>query len=260
MQRRKTLGAAALAAFVSMLSVEQAVPAETLRVSAAASLTDAFREVAAIYEQRHPGDRVELNFAGSQILRTQIEQGAPADVFASADLLHVDALRSAGLLGSYGIFARNRIVLVVPSGDAKVGRLEDLGKPGIKIVVAGAAVPVGHYTSDVLAKLDAAGRYGDDFRARAQANVISQETNVRAVLSKVALGEADAGFVYATDAITSSKVRTIDIPDRDNVVAAYPIGILTSAVAPEKAKAFIDLVLGDEGQSILRKYGFAQRP
>jgi molybdate transport system substrate-binding protein len=247
----------ALAVLVATLCVARAALAEPLRVFAAASLTEAFREITAIYERKHPNDRVSLYLAGSQILRTQIEQGARADVFASADLAHADALRAAELLDAYEIFARNRIVVVVPKGKGKVSRLEDLGTRGIKLVVAGDAVPVGHYTKEVFAKLGAAKLYGDRFQQQVEANVVSQETNVRAVLSKVALDEADAGFVYATDAATSDKVRTIDIPEPYNIVAEYPIGVVTRSAAPGKARAFVALVRGEEGRAILRKQGFA---
>jgi molybdate transport system substrate-binding protein len=244
---------------VLVATIVTAASAEALRVSAAASLTEAFQEIARVFENVHPGDAVELNFAGSQVLRTQIEQGAPVDVFASADLVHADALKRAGLLGSYTVFGRNRVVVAVPAHDARVGRLQDLARPGMKVVVAGTTVPVGRYTTQVLGKLSAAGLFGDDFQARVQANVASQETNVRAVVSKVALGEADAGFVYATDAASASnKIRAIDIPGRYNLVAEYPIGIVSKSAAGERAQAFVALVLGEEGQAILRRYGFAR--
>jgi molybdate transport system substrate-binding protein len=240
-------------------AVGQVASAETLRVSAAASLTESFQEIARVFESAHPGDSVELNFAGSQVLRTQIEQGAPVDVFASADVAHADALKASGLLGPWQVFARNRLVVVVPAKESKVGRLQDVARPGTKVVVAGATVPVGRYTTQVLAKLSAAGLFGDDFQARVQANVASQETNVRAVISKVVLGEADAGFVYTTDAASASdKVRAIDIPERYNVVAEYPIGIVAKSATAEKAKEFVALVLGERGQEILRRHGFVR--
>ncbi len=251
----RRLAAATLAAW---LAAAPFASAETVRVFAAASLTEAFHELAALYEGRHPGARVELNFAGSQVLRTQIEQGAPADVFAAADVVHADALKAAGLIGAHAIFTRNRLVVVVPAGSERLRRLQDVARPGVKVLVAGPTVPVGRYTTQVLAKLGAAGLYGDDFASRVQANVVSQETNVRVVLSKVALGEADAGFVYVTDAKTAGqKVETLEIPDRYNVVAEYPIGLVAKGAAAAQAQAFVDLVLAPEGQTILGKYGFA---
>ena len=244
---------------VLALPASGALSAERLRVFAAASLTEAFREVAAVHERVHPGRTVELNFAGSQVLRTQIEQGAPGDVFASADLVHADALRRAMLLRSCEVFARNALVVVVPAGEARVKGLADLARPGTKLVVAGPAVPAGRYTAEVLARLGAAGLYGDDFPVRVQANIVSQEASVRVVLAKVALGEADAGFVYRSDAAAEKeKTRTIEIPERDNVVAEYAIGVLRRSHAPQEAQAFVDLVLGAEGQAILRAHGFAR--
>jgi molybdate transport system substrate-binding protein len=249
---------AQLVALVAAVAVPGA-SAETVRVFAAASLMEAFRDVAALYEQQHAGDAIELNFAGSQVLRTQLEQGASADVFASADLVHAEALKAAGLLGPHKVFARNRLVVVVPAGGPRVKGLQDVARPGVKVLVAGPTVPVGRYTTRALAKLGAAGLYGDDFQTRVQANVVSQETNVRAVLSKVVLGEADAGFVYVTDATTAEqKVQVIDIPERYNVVAEYLIGMVTRGAAATQAQVFVDLVLGPEGQTILRKYGFAR--
>jgi molybdate transport system substrate-binding protein len=248
-----------LMAAMGAAATAQASHAETLRVAAAASLAEAFQEIAQVFEKEHPGDTVELNLAGSQILRTQLEQGAPADVFACADLVHADALRASGLLGPYRVFARNRLVVVVPAHEARVKSLKDLVQAGTKVVVAGPTVPVGRYGNQVLAKLAAAGLYGDDFQTRVQANIVSQETNVRAVLSKVTLGEADAGLVYATDAATViDKVRTIEIPKRSNVVAEYPIGVLVRSTAAEKAQTFVALVLGEAGRAILLEYGFAR--
>ncbi len=255
---RRLSFAAPLAALMAAV-ITPVASAETVRVFAAASLMEAFRDVGALYEQQHAGDAIELSFAGSQVLRTQIEQGAPADVFASADVAHAEALEAAGLLGPSKVFARNRLVVVVPAGSPRVKGLQDVARPGVKVLVAGPTVPVGRYTTQALAKLGAAGLYGDDFQTRVQANIVSLETNVRAVLSKVALGEADAGFVYVTDAATSAqKVQVIDVPERYNVVAEYPIGVVTKSAAAMRAEAFVDLVLGPEGQAILRKYGFAR--
>jgi molybdate transport system substrate-binding protein len=235
-----------------------ALLAVTVRVFAAASLTEAFQEIAAAYEKAHPGVHVELNFAGSQVLRTQIEQGAPADIFASADVVQAEALVQAGLLAPRRIFARNGLVVVVPSAGNKIARLADLARPGMKIVVAGPSVPVGRYTAEVLAKLGTDGGFGDDFAARVQANLVSHETNVRAVLSKVVLGEADAGFAYATDAATAAgKVRAIEIPECCDVTAEYPIATVLRGAAAREAQAFVALVMGAEGQAILRKHGFA---
>jgi len=226
-------------------------------VFAAASLSEAFREIAAEFEKAQPGPPVELSLAGSQVLRAQIEHGAPADVFASADLAHADALKAAGLLKTFVVFTRNALAVVAPAGPGKVGRLQDLARPGVKVVVAGPTVPAGRYTAQVIAKLSGSGLYGDDFQTRVQANVVSQETNVRAVLSKVSLGEADAGFVYLTDAAAAAgAVRVLTVADRYNVVAEYPIGVLARGANPRRAQAFVEFVAGAQGQALLRKHGF----
>jgi molybdate transport system substrate-binding protein len=245
----------ALFAVVRSLASPATAP-EALRVFAAASLSDAFREVAALYEAEHPGERVELAFAGSQVLRTQIEHGAVADVFASADLDHAQALQASGLLGSTQVFARNRLVVVVaPAAADRVARVEDLAAPGIKLVVAGPAVPAGRYASRLLAKLGAS--LGPDFVRRVESNVASQETNVRAVLSKVALGEADAGFVYASDAKTTAVLRVLEVPAAAQVVAEYPVGVLSRSPRAARAHAFVALLLGPAGGAILRQHGFS---
>jgi molybdate transport system substrate-binding protein len=240
-----------------LLSALAAAPssARTIRVFAASSLTEAFGEIALAFEADHPGTKVEASFAGSQVLRTQIEQGARADVFASADLEHASALAGAGLLGPPRVFARNRLVVVVPGEAARVASLAGLARPGTRIVVAGPAVPAGRYAAEALRRLDGEGGLGPGFGARVLANVVSEETNVRAVLSKVALGEADAGFVYRTDAATAGgKVRVLELPA--GVVAEYPIGVLRRARDRQAAEAFVEMVLGERGQAILRRHGF----
>jgi len=229
--------------------------AGTVRVLAASSLTEAFGEIASGFEADHPGTKVEVSFAGSQVLRTQIEQGARADVFASADREDAAALARKGLLGPTRVFARNALVVVVPAGAARVASLAGLARPGTLVVVAGPAVPAGRYAACALRRLDGEGAFGPGFGARVRANVVSEETNVRAVLSKVALGEADAGFVYRTDAATAGgKVRVLELPV--SVVAEYPIGVLRDASDPGAAEAFVERVLGERGQAILRRHGF----
>jgi len=241
------------------LAVGQAPAAaagEPLRVFAASSLTEAFRDIAAEFGKAEAGAPVELSFGGSQILRTQIEQGAPADVFAAADRVQTDALTEAGLLARAQVFARNALVVVVPASDARVHGLQDLARPKMKLIVAGPTVPVGRYTAQVLAKLAASGFYGDDFEARVQANVVSQETNVRAVVAKVALGEADAGFVYRTDVLSGADtVRALPIAERYNVTAEYPIAVAAKSRHP-RAAAFVEWVLGPHGRAVLERYGF----
>lgn len=230
--------------------------AGTLKVFAASSLKESFEAIAAEYKRENPGDEVELNFGGSQALKQQIQQGAPADVFASADQANMDDLKGLGLEADDQVFAKNRLVVVVPK-DGKAASLKGLARPGVKVVTADGNVPVGRYTAQVLARMSKDGLYGDDFQKGVQANTVSREANVRNVLMKVSLGEADAGFVYATDAVTAGeKVRVLEIPARVNAVASYPIAALSKSDSPEKARKFIALVLGEKGQGFLKERGF----
>ncbi len=248
---------------IAACSPAPAAPAsETqLTVLAAASLASPFKEMGAAFQAAHPGTAVNFSFAGSQQLRSQIEQGAPADVFASADTANMQPLEASGLLaGQPQIFARNRLVVILPkSNPGRVTQLGDLARPGLKVVVADPSVPVGSYTLQVLDKLSADPSFGPTFKKAVLARVVSQETNVSQVVSKVALGEADAGIAYVTDGRTFDRLLTIDIPDRFNVVATYPIAVLKNSKSASLAQAFEALVLSAQGQGILARYGFMPR-
>ena len=261
-QRQRAKPAAVPVAALSLLGLAAfPVSAETVRVFAASSLTEAFLEIAAAHEGARPGTKVELNFAGTQVLRTQIEQGAPADVFASADLSHAEALVRSRLLGPATPFARNALAVVVPAGSARVASLADLGRPGLRLVVAGPAVPVGRYTAAALRRLAAAGSLGPDFEARVHANVVSEETNVRAVLSKVVLGEADAGFVYATDVRAAGDgIRAIRLPTSLQPRVEYAAAVVRGARNPLQARAFLEGLLEGAGARALRRAGFEPPP
>ena len=241
-----------------LLGVSLAARAEGTReldVYAASSLREAFVELGRRFEAQHPGTKVLFNLAGSQELRTQIENGAPADVFASADPKHMQALVAARLAADPKIFARNEPVLVVPKGNpAGIAGLSDLPRAK-RIVVGVPEVPIGAYTLRILDA--AAKRYGGDFRRRVEAKVVSGELNVRQVLAKVGLGEADAAIVYRTDAATAKdKVEAIAIPADVNVVAEYPIAALSRARQAALAKEFVDLVLSNAGRETLSRFGF----
>jgi molybdate transport system substrate-binding protein len=233
----------------------------TITVSAAASLTASFTDIGKAFEVANPGTKITFNFAGSQALRTQIEQGAKADVFASADTNNIDLLKKQGLVNDAPIFTRNRLVVIVPKDNpAGIKTLKDLTKPGLKLDLADASVPVGNYTLQSLDKLSADTTYGADFKTQVLARVVSRENDVKQVVSKVALGEADAGVVYTTDAHAAiDKLVTIDIPDQFNVIAVYPIGVVKESANPTLAQKFIDYVLSDAGQAVMKKYGFAPR-
>jgi len=233
----------------------RAQPARELTVFAAASLRESFAELGKQFEGKHAGVKVLFNLAGSQELRTQIENGAPADVFASADHKHMQALVAAKLAADPKVFVRNEPVVVVPKGNpAGIKGLQDL--PSARRIVIGVPeVPVGAYTLKIL---DAAvKKYGADFRARVEARVVSRELNARQVLAKVGLGEADAAIVYRTDAATAKRtVEAITIPPDVNVVAEYPIAVLAHAKQPELAREFVALVLSPAGGEILARFGF----
>jgi len=234
---------------------EEAGKPRDVVVFAAASLKEIFEAMAKNYEAAHAGSHVVLQLAGSQELRTQIENGAKADVFASADTKHMSALQDAGLVGKPTIFARNEPVVITPSANpAGLHRFEDLPKAK-KLIVGVDDVPIGRYTKQVLAK---AGKdLGESFLKEVEANVVSRELNVRQILAKVSLGEGDAGFVYRTDAATvRDKVQVIDIPQRWNVVAEYPIAVTSHAPNPDLAKAWVEMVSSPGGQKILSAAGF----
>jgi molybdate transport system substrate-binding protein len=233
------------------------LPAGSLTVFAAASLTRVFTQIAGAFERANPGVTVELNFAGSQILRTQIEEGAAADVFASANLFEMESLVASGQVEPSGWtdFAANRLVVVVsPYAAVPLGSLADLAKPGVKIVLAAEEVPVGRYARQALVNLN--GTFGPSFSGEVLGNVVSLEENVRQVLTKVSLGEADAGIVYATDAVTDPTLKTLAIPDLANVVATYPIAVLGGADRPDLARAFVDFVVSEPGSALLGSAGF----
>jgi molybdate transport system substrate-binding protein len=235
-------------------------PGGSLLVFAAASLTDAFGEIATSFEAANPGTTISYSFAGSQQLAAQISEGAPADVFASANRSQMEAAIASSRIvsGTQQTFVRNRLVLITPSDNpADISTIEDLARPGLKLILADKAVPVGQYSLDFLAKASALPAYSASYSPTVLANVVSYEDNVRAVLTKVALGEADAGIVYSTDAaLDAGKIRQISIPDELNTIASYPIAPLADSASPALAQAFIDYILGPAGQQILAKYGF----
>lgn len=231
----------------------------SVTVFAAASLTEAFNQMKPGFEAQYPKARLVLNYAGSPTLRTQIAQGAKADVFASADVANMDGARSDGsIAGQPQVFAHNKLTVVVPANDARVATLQDLAKPGIKVVIEEPAVPAGAYARKSLQKLSGDPAFGSDFSDRVLANVVSQEPDVKSVLARIQLGEADAGMLYVSDAsapAVKDKVKTIDIPDQFNMVADYPMAITKSAPNPEGAKAFVAYVLSPSGQAVLKANG-----
>ncbi len=231
-----------------------------LVVFAASSLTDAFNQIKTELEKANPGLKITYNFGGSNTLRTQLEQGAKADIFASANQTEMDNALKSNLVADKGTtFVRNRLVVILPKNNpAKVQTLQDLAKPGLKFVTAQKDVPVGGYTLQALDKMSKDPAFGADFSTKVQANFVSQETNVKQVVAKVQLGEADAGIVYLSDisAKISPDLATVAIPDQFNTLAAYPIGILKGASNTTAAKLFLAYVLGEKGQTIFKQNNF----
>lgn len=238
-----------LAVLLAFSACAEEKPAGTkVVVFAAASLREAFL---LLEPEMHPGVRVTFHFAGSQELRTQIEHGARSDIFASADVYHMNELHRAGRVLVAEVFAKNEPVVVV-SAEQVPTLLSFFDLPSARRIVVGApSVPIGRYTQSILEKA------GSEFRGRVRANVISEELHVRHVLAKISMGEADAGIVYRTDALSAAdKVLVLPIPANLNVMAEYPIAILREAVNPLLAKSFFDLVLSERGQAILARSGF----
>lgn len=226
-----------------------------VRVFAASSLTDAFTEAATQFESAHPGTGVTLNFGSSSALATQIQEGAPAGVFASANVSQMATLEKDGLVTAPRVFATNSLV-VVAAKDSAVELFRDLARPGLRLVLAGKDVPAGQYARESLGKAATSSGYGEDFAKLALGNLKSDEVNVRAALAKVELGEADAAIVYATDVRGVPGVRVVPIPGEYNVVAEYPVAVLKEAVNAEGAATFVAFLLSDEGQRILARHGF----
>lgn len=242
-----------LAVLGTLLCLSPAWAAE-LTVSAAASLTDSFREIAAAFEKQHPSTTVRLNFAASGTLLQQIARGAPVDVFASADLATMDKAQSGNLIvaAQRKNFAQNTLVMIVPAeGGANLAKLDDLRQPSVRRIAVGNpdSVPVGRYTRAAMTKAGLWESLGPKW-INAQ--------SVRQVLDYVARGEVDVGFVYATDAaIMKDRVRVVyTVPLEEPVT--YPIAPIATASDPAMAQVFVDFVLGAQAQEILGRYGFSK--
>jgi molybdate transport system substrate-binding protein len=219
-----------------------------IKVFAAASLTAAFDKLGEDYAAANSGTRVTFNFAGSQALATQIQQGAPADVFASADVTNMDKVKD--LLSLPQVFASNRLQIIVAAGNPKgVKGLADLARDDLKVVLAAPEVPAGKYAEQALDK------------AGVTVRPVSLEDNVKSAVGKVRLGEADAAIVYVTDvAAGGDKVEGVDIPADQNVPATYPIATVKTSTHQRQAQAFVDLVRSAQGQGVLQSFGFLPPP
>jgi len=219
----------------------------SISVFAAASLTDSFKALGTAFQAAHAGTTVQFNFAGSPTLVTQIEQGASADVFAAADTTNMDRLKTDGLTAAAAqVFAHNKLEIVVAAGNPKgITGLADLAKPGVIYITAAPTVPAGKYALQILAS------------AGVKVTPKSLETDVKSVVSKIELGEADAGIVYVTDVkAAAGKVTGVPIPDSVNVIATYPIVAVKGSTNLNLANAFIAYVLSADGQATLQSFGF----
>jgi molybdate transport system substrate-binding protein len=237
-----------------------AVPVEgKITVFAAASLTDAFKELGTAFSAANPKASVTFNFASSSALATQINEGAPADVFASADLVQMKVVTDKGTTDPQLIFATNVPVVVVPASGSPVAAFEDLAKSGVKLVLAAPAVPIGNYARQIFANASTASGAGADFATKVLANLKSNEADVKSVLVKIQTGEGDAGVVYKTDAaVAGNQVRTLVIPDKYNVIAQYPIAAIKASSNVAAARAFVAFLTSNAGQTIMAKYGFGK--
>jgi molybdate transport system substrate-binding protein len=236
-----------------------AEPAE-LTVYGAASLKDALAALEAAYETAHPEIRLTISTDSSAALATKITEGAPADVFLSADTANPQKLVDGGYASAEPtVFAGNKLTVIVPGGNpGGIATPADLAKPGLKIVAAGDEVPVSRYAWKLVANL--AELYPAGFAVRYASNVVSKEDSVKGIVAKIELGEGDAGIVYVTDAAASSKVETVPVPDTANVTATYAGVVIKASAQQEAARAFLDWVAGPDGQAILAGFGFLPPP
>ena len=229
-----------------------------LTVYAAASLKVALEKAKTAWEAANPGSTLTISTDSSAALETQIEQGAPADVFLSADTTNPTKLVDKGLAAGAAVtFAGNRLTVIVPTANpAGITTPADLAKPGVKIVAAGDEVPITKYASQLVANLAKEPGSPTDFASRYAANIVSREDNVKAVVAKIELGEGDAGVVYVTDAKASTKVATVDVPDSANVPAEYAGVVVKASRNGATAHRFLEWLAGPDGQAMLAGFGF----
>jgi molybdate transport system substrate-binding protein len=261
--RALTLVALLSAAALSLGASPAPTPAaQTLTVFAAASLHNAFADIADRFKATHPGVTVKLNFDGSQILETQIANGAPADVFASADQRSMGKAVDAGLVSTPVVFASNTLVGIARFDAGGVFSLRDFTRDGFKLAVCVETAPCGNYTRIALQKMSADPKFWKDYAKQVMHNVVSQELNVETVLTKAKVGEVDGGFVYASDTahIGPSQFAVFPVPDEDQEIPTYPIAVVKSAPNASLARAFVDYVLSTDGQAVLLNDGFRRHP
>ena len=262
MTARRSLVASVVALVVSACSAggvaSPSSAATDLEVYAAASLKKALEQVKPAYEAANPGTTLTVSTDSSAALEAKIEEGAPADVFLSADTTNPQKLVDGEFAsGAITPFAGNTLTIIVPSDNpAGIQTPADLAKSGIKIVAAGDKVPITRYATQLVDNLARESGYPADFAATYAANVVSQEDNVAGIVTKIELGEGDAGIVYVTDAKGSDQVATVEVPDAANVPATYGGVVVKASPDQEAATAFLTWLAGTEGQAVLAGLGF----
>ena len=234
-------------------------PRQNLTIFAATSLTDVFESLRDAFVDANPEVEILLNFSSSSTLAAQLIQGAPADIFASANDIQMDLVIESGLIAqeAVDIFAHNQLVLITPAANpANIESVQDLSKEAVLLVLAAQGTPIRAYTDAMIASHSEA--YGEDFFERVMKNLVSEESNVRQVVTRIALGEADAGIVYQSDAIgdVAAQLRTIEIDPEHNQLASYPIAALSISADLPLTESFIDFILSEEAQPIFAEYGF----
>jgi molybdate transport system substrate-binding protein len=257
-------GPSATASPAASIGASVASTTSGLTIYGAASLKGALARIAIAYQAGHSGIGLTVSTDSSAALEAQIEQGAPADVFLSADTKTPQKLIAKGLATEAVPFARNLLTIIVPTtsggGAGPIRSPVDLGRRGVKIIAAGDAVPITTYAHQLVANLAAQPGYPAGFATAYEANVVSREDNVGAIVTKVALGEGDAGIVYVTDARSSTRVAAVDVPPAANVVATYAGVVVTSSERADDARAFLSWLAGPDGQAILAEFGFLSPP
>lgn len=233
-------------------------PRIELQILAAASLKGALDQAQVAFEAAYPGTKLTISTDSSAALETQIEQGAPADVFLSADSSNPKKLVDAGLAAGAAVtFAKNKLTIIVPTDNpAGIAVPADLAKPNVKLIAAGDEVPISRYAKLLIDNLAAKSPNPDAFKAVVATNTATKVENVTAIVAQIELGQGDAGIVYVTDAAASSKVKTIDVPADVNVPATYAGVVVKASANVAAAQAFLSWFAGPDGQAILATLGF----
>lgn len=243
-----------LPAFLILLCGSLPAKAVELSVFAASSLTEALTEVARSYEQQYSEDRVLLNFAGSQTLAMQIEQGAPADLFISANRTVMNRLQNSTLVSDVLPLLGNRLALAVRTDlRPPLKSITDLTRPDLLLVIGNPQVPIGRYTRQLFTALATDAAYGPELVTRIKQNIVSEESRVKAIVAKLLLGEVDAGFVYLSD-ITSDKLSAVPLPEKLNPQAIYPLAKVQGGIV--EIDRFYSFLQTSAATDIFRRHGF----